>query len=171
MSAPHAPPSLRLAAVCGLSCEACTIFIGSHDEPARLDALAAKGGRTTEQLRCEGCRSEKRAVHCANCEFIACAEKRGIDFCGQCPEYPCDQLTTFQAAMPHRIELGQDQSRIKAVGHEQWLREKRAHFACRQCGTVNSAYDLRCWKCGHAPSCEYVALHRQALLNHPLTRT
>ena len=170
MSQHERPPALRLAAVCGLPCEACSLFIGSHDDPARLQALAAKTQRPIEQLRCEGCRSERRAVHCEQCEFVACAGKRGIDFCGQCTEYPCERLTSFQAAMPHRIELWEDQGRIAAIGHERWLLEKRAHYSCPQCQTVNAAYDRRCWTCGHEPSCTYVDLHRQSLLDHPVTR-
>ena len=44
-----------------------------------------------------------------------------------------------------------------------WLLEIREHYACPGCGTLNSAYDLRCRSCGVEPSCGYVARHCQAI--------
>ncbi len=93
----------------------------------------------------------------------ACAARRGIDFCGECEEYPCEDLQRFQAAMPHRIELWANLGRIGTVGWRQWLEEIRENYACPQCGTINSAYDVSCRKCGKEPSCRYVATHRQAI--------
>ncbi len=46
--------------------------------------------------------------------------------------------------MPHRLELWESHERIKAVGCEAWF---------------NSAYDVKCRKCGTTPSCNYVRLH------------
>jgi len=76
---------------------------------------------------------------------------------------PVRPLKTFQAAMPHRRELWQDQARIQAIGCGPWLAEKRAQHACPGCGTLNSAYDLACRKCGRDPSCRYVETHRDAI--------
>ena len=90
-----------------------------------------------------------------------CAADKGVDFCGRCPEYPCDDLRTFQAAMPHRIELWRWQDRIKEAGYETWYAEMTEHFSCRKCGTMNSAYDLKCRKCGGEPSCAYVRMHKE----------
>jgi hypothetical protein len=68
--------------------------------------------------------------------------------------------------MPHRIELWNNLDRIKAVGYEQWLQEVREHYVCPQCGCLNSAYDIQCWKCGREPSCVYVAKHRHEIEEH-----
>ena len=48
------------AAVCGLYCEACSLFIASHEDPERLERIAAMYGMTPEQIACDGCRSDKR---------------------------------------------------------------------------------------------------------------
>ena len=153
----------RFAAVCGLYCEACRWYIATTEDPARLKMLAAEAGYTEEESRCYGCRSEKRLPFCANCKMQTCAAGRGIDFCGECVEYPCGELKQFQAARAHRIELWENLARIGAAGYEQWLREKRSHYTCPRCGAVNTAYDLRCRKCGNEPSCAYVALHRREI--------
>ncbi|MBI1919626.1 MAG: DUF3795 domain-containing protein [Geobacter sp.] len=151
------------AAVCGLYCGACSLYIGTTEDPERLTRLAARFGFSEEAAKCYGCRSEKRFPHCENCKMSACAAGRGIDFCSECAEYPCGHLKEFQTEMPHRIELWDDLERINAVGHDQWLREVRERYSCSRCGTINSAYDLKCRKCGAEPSCGYVARHGEAV--------
>jgi hypothetical protein len=96
----------------------------------------------------------------------ACAAERGIDFCCECDEYPCDDLKQFQSAMPHRIELWVNLNRIKSVGYRQWLKEVRKNYVCPRCETINSTYDLKCRKCGREPSCNYVANHSQEIEDH-----
>lgn len=156
-------PDMKFAAVCGLYCKACRWFIAAREDPERLKILAAEFGFSEEEARCSGCRSEKRIPYCESCKFFACAAGRGIDFCGECDEYPCGDLAAFQAERPHRIELWTNLARIRDAGCGQWLEEIRNHYTCPRCGTVNSAYDLECRKCGEEPSCAYVAEHRQAV--------
>ncbi|OPX92819.1 MAG: hypothetical protein A4E59_02926 [Syntrophorhabdus sp. PtaB.Bin027] len=95
-----------------------------------------------------------------------CATEKGIDFCGECAEYPCAELKIFQAQMPHRIEIWQSQERIKEVGFEKWYMEMIEHYSCPECHTINSAYDMSCWKCGKTPSCNYVKLHKDKIAQH-----
>jgi len=152
-----------LAAVCGLYCEACSLYIATKEDPARLTALAKMFQLPEEEMRCYGCRSEKRGPYCTTCRMFVCAAERGIDFCGDCDEYPCDMLKAFQAERPHRAELWEDLERIRDVGYAQWMTEKREHYACPQCATLNSAYDLKCRKCGAEPSCAFTARHREVI--------
>ena len=153
----------KLAAVCGLYCEACSWFIATTEDPQRLKRMAARMHFSVEESRCYGCRSEKRLSYCEKCKMSACAAQKGIDFCGECEEYPCNDLKQFQAAMPHRIELWNNLARIKAAGYKQWLKEIRGSYTCPRCKTINSTYDLKCRKCGEEPGCDYVARHRQAI--------
>jgi hypothetical protein len=152
-----------LAAVCGLFCGACSWFIATTENPARLKKLAAQRRYTEEEGRCYGCRSDKRLPYCADCSLFACAEQQGIDFCSQCEAYPCADLKQFQSAMPHRIELWTNLERIKTVGYAQWLEEVRENYLCPQCRTINSTYDLQCRTCGEDPSCRYVAEHKPVI--------
>jgi hypothetical protein len=153
----------NLAAVCSLFCGACALYIGTTEEPARLEKLAARMGRTTEEMVCYGCRAERRSFYCRTCRLYACAAAKGHEFCGQCAEYPCGALRDFQAERPHRAELWQDQARIGEVGWQRWLEEKPAHYACPDCATVNSAYDAACRRCGRTPSCRYVEAHKEEI--------
>jgi hypothetical protein len=153
----------KFAAVCGLYCEACSWFIATAEDPERLKRLSALLHVSEEEGRCYGCRSDKRLFYCEKCKMSACAAEQGIDFCSECKEYPCEDLRQFQCAMPHRIELWANLERIKSVGYKNWLKEIRENYACPQCQTINSTYDLKCWKCCGEPSCNYVAKHRQAI--------
>ena len=151
------------AAVCGLYCEACSWFLAAKEDPERLKRLASRQNWSVEESKCYGCRSEKRLPYCKTCRMSACAAERGIDFCSECEAYPCDDLKRFQSAMPHRIELWGNLDRIQSVGYGQWLKEVRENYICPRCGTINSAYDVQCRKCGGKPSCAYAANHRQAI--------
>jgi hypothetical protein len=153
----------KLAAVCGLYCEACTLFIATTEDPARLKALAERFQLSEEVMKCYGCRSAKRGPYCQTCKMFACAAERGIDFCIECAEYPCSDLKQFQSERPHRIELWDDLERIRAIGYKHWLQEISENYTCPQCRSINSAYDLKCRKCGQEPSCGYVAKHKQAI--------
>jgi hypothetical protein len=153
-----------VAAVCGLYCTACSIFIASHEDPDRLKGIAERWGVPAEELHCDGCRSDIRTPYCRECTLFACAARRGHAFCNECADYPCAELKEFQVERPHRIELYENLERIRTVGVDVWLAEMEAHYSCPSCATINSTYDLKCRSCGHEPSNDYVAAHRETIL-------
>jgi predicted RNA-binding Zn-ribbon protein involved in translation (DUF1610 family) len=160
----HRKADKREAAVCGLFCPSCTLFIGTHEDPRRLEVMAAAFNQPVESLKCDGCRAERRNMFCSSCKLVQCASGKGLDFCGQCSEYPCDELKAFQSILPHRLELWQSIERIKKAGWEQWCGEMVDHYSCPECGTINSAYDKACRKCGATPSCEYVKVNKEGII-------
>ncbi len=157
----------KLAAVCGLFCPACHVFIGTHEEPAKLANMAQRFKQPLDKIQCNGCRSAKRCFYCETVCFMAkCAAGKGVEFCGDCAEYPCKGLKEFQAMAPHRIELWKSHARRKEAGLETWYAEMIEHYSCPRCKTVNSAYDLTCRKCGNDPGSEYVRLYKDAIMAH-----
>ncbi|MEN6439647.1 MAG: DUF3795 domain-containing protein [Syntrophobacter sp.] len=160
-------PDKRLAAVCGLFCPACTMYIATKEDPERLQTLAGRQRRPVGELECHGCRSEKRCFYCQeNCKMAKCAAEKGLEFCGECTEYPCAELVEFQAQKPHRIELWRSHELIAQIGYEKWYEQMIEHFSCPECGTLNSAYDISCRKCGASPSCRYVSLHKEEIVRY-----
>jgi len=161
-------PVKELAAVCGLFCPACFIFIAQREGPDTRKLVAESLNLPVEYIKCDGCRAENRFIYCENnCRMVPCAAEKGVDFCGECDEYPCEILKEFQAARPHRIELWPSLERIREVGHEKWFYEMLKHYSCHQCGTVNSAYHSTCRECGADPSCEYVKRHKSEIERRP----
>ncbi len=157
------PPDKKLAAVCGLFCPGCIIYIGAHSTPEVRDELERRRGYAPGTMRCEGCRSDHRYSYCNSCKLYACAANKGIDFCGTCPDFPCADFKEFQSARPHRLELYPAQKRIRETGYETWFKEMEAYYACPQCGTLNSAYHPACRNCGATPSCHYVKDHQDEI--------
>ena len=155
----------KTAAVCGLFCPACTLFIGTKEDPQRLKRLSENFKVPIEDVRCEGCRADVRSFYCRGmCKIVKCAAEKGVEFCGSCESYPCRELKDFQCARPHRIELWSSLDRICEAGPETWYAEMLEHFACPSCKTINSAYDFKCRKCGGEPGNEYVKQHREEIL-------
>ena len=158
-------PDKRLAAVCGLFCPSCTVFIGTSEDPERLRMIAERFQKPVKEAKCQGCRTEKRCFYCREiCIMSKCALERGIEFCGECDDYPCKDLKAFQAEAPHRIELWKYHERIRESGYEKWYMEMLDHFSCPECRTLNSAYDLKCRNCGAEPSCGYVSQHKDTII-------
>jgi predicted RNA-binding Zn-ribbon protein involved in translation (DUF1610 family) len=158
------PAVPTLAAVCGLFCEGCSIFIASQEDPERLALLAARMGWSVEETYCDGCRAKRRTVYCRSCTMFACAAERGLAFCSQCDEYPCEDFRAFGAERPHRADIEKDLARIGEIGAEIWMDEMRRRYACPACGAINSAYDLKCRRCGHEPGNAFVEEHREAIV-------
>ncbi|MBP7461111.1 MAG: DUF3795 domain-containing protein [Candidatus Delongbacteria bacterium] len=160
-------PDKTLAAVCGLFCPACSLYIGTHHAPQRLEAMAAQMGRPVEELYCDGCRSERRSFYCRTmCGFKACAAEKGVEFCGECPDYPCQTLMNFQSQMPHRLELWDNLAMIRKEGLDAWYSKMVDHYRCPECGALNSAYDLLCPECRHDPGNEFTARHSAEIRRH-----
>jgi hypothetical protein len=151
------------AAVCGLFCTSCSIYIGTKEDPERLMNFAKNFNLPVKDMECNGCRSDKRIGYCANCKMFKCASEKGIEFCGECEDFPCEEIKQFQTVLPHRIELWLAQKRIQEVGPEKWFAEMLEHYVCPECGAINSAYDMACRKCGTTPSCKYVEVNQKEI--------
>jgi hypothetical protein len=156
-------PDKALTAACGLFCPSCMVYIASRETPENREKIAQTIGLPADTLFCDGCRSDRRYVYCNSCKMIACVAEKGIDFCGQCNEYPCAELKKFQSEAPHRLELWDAQSRIKDKGWEKWFWEMLEHYSCSKCATINSAYNLACRKCGTFPGSDYARLHQNEM--------
>ena len=157
-------PDKKLCAVCGLFCPSCAVYIATHEDPERLKTMAARSNVPVEEMECDGCRSDRLNLFCrTRCKMLKCAAGKGIDFCGGCDEYPCAELKEFQSLKPHRKELWNAQQRIKEAGWEKWFEEMIDLYSCG-CGTLNSAYDLKCRKCGKEPGSKYVGTYSDDII-------
>jgi hypothetical protein len=103
-----------LVAPCGLSCVHCPAYLSKHN-PAIMEYLITMGARR-EDLPCQGCRPlEGKPAWCRKvnqsqvvkdirktphdsladgglCATYACSVEHGVDFCYECPEFPCVKL-------------------------------------------------------------------------------
>jgi TRAP-type mannitol/chloroaromatic compound transport system substrate-binding protein len=69
---------------------------------------------------CVGCRNP--GANCfAGCGVKDCVKERNVDFCHQCPDYPCDHHG-LPPALAEKWRANQDA--IKARGLEAWYEEE-----------------------------------------------
>jgi len=96
---------------CGLFCASCEIYIASTTSNERHKAKLAKRLAkeldkkiTADDIHCWGCHANNRNCWGKKCFFRKCADDKGIDFCYQCHEYPCEQLAEFYEKHPDARE-------------------------------------------------------------------
>jgi hypothetical protein len=70
-------------------------------------------------VECNGCRKERCKLY-KDCNVRDCHEERGVDFCFQCSEFPCNS-TGFDNHLQRRsVEIN---CRMKAIGVENYYNE------------------------------------------------
>jgi len=91
----------QLIAVCGLNCRECQIFQASDNlEIAKAIADWFKKERDIEvkieDIRCEGCKGDRPKHWSPDCQILkCCVDEKGLQFCFQCKDFPCEMLTEW----------------------------------------------------------------------------
>jgi hypothetical protein len=139
---------ITLAGVCGLYCRACGIYRMYRDEDTeRLEQAAREVfGCQPEEIRCEGCRGPLDYAWSPQCRFLACTRERGIAFCCECGDFPCQELAAFSA--DHGDIPLSNLRRLAEVGAAAWLAEQEGRWCCPVCGQPADIYSQTCRTCG-----------------------
>lgn len=147
----------RLTAPCGLYCGACSIRLAWRRRDAKLlkeiaEVLTIQQGQPVQvdDLACDGCLSDEVvAIVCRNCELRACALKKGVRHCSECPDFPCQPLVDFSKdGLPHHGEILDSISRQRKIGLDAWAEEQRLRWRCPKCGGDVDWYADQCYDCG-----------------------
>ncbi|MBR0373726.1 MAG: DUF3795 domain-containing protein [Mogibacterium sp.] len=89
-----------LFSMCGLNCGLCTIRLGGH---------------------CPGCGQGNKP-----CKIARCGIEHGVEYCFQCPEYPCelyDHVDEYDSFMTH-LHQKADLMKAKEIGIEAYTEEQ-----------------------------------------------
>jgi len=150
--------SERLGAICGLYCSACRIYVAHVEEDFdELKELAEtpmpiKFKVPAEGLVCEGCYSSTLTPWCGNCEFRKCSVGRGIRYCFECNEFPCERLDEFERQKESHLlchgSLVQNLRDMREMGVKNWLEEQERLWRCRRCASRLHWLSKACPKCG-----------------------
>lgn len=137
----------RYDSYCGLCCGACPVL--KANEQGTLQETAQAWGEDPDDLVCHGCKTSVESVYCRTCDMKMCAESKKVDFCFQCPGYPCSALVAFQAdECPHHSVIFENLRAIEEQGVESWLNQQKSRWECPECGTSFCWYDETCSQCG-----------------------
>jgi len=87
------------------------VFEKYGDFAALLDYLASS--------ECGGCRVEKCKFY-KNCRVRACSLEKGVDFCCECPEFPCGHTGLDENLYRRSVSINE---RIRDIGAEGYYAE------------------------------------------------
>ncbi|MEA3253733.1 MAG: DUF3795 domain-containing protein [Chloroflexota bacterium] len=120
----------QMTAPCGLDCFNCPLYLAGKNQELRT-VIARKMGIPFEKAVCLGCRNEKGKIAFLNmtepCSVYRCSEQRGISFCSDCPDFPCDYFQPYAdkaSQVPHNTKAF-NLCLIKRMGLKSWA-ETRA---------------------------------------------
>ena len=103
----------EMIAFCGLNCLDCEAFIATQaKDHIQLERIAKKWTEqyntklSAKDILCDGCQSlsDQLCVHCDICEIRRCGQKKKLDNCSRCDDYPCDRLDSFFQVAPQSRE-------------------------------------------------------------------
>ena len=139
----------------------CAIYIAHRDNNIKLKegllklykggtagkgALPNGGSLTGEDIRCRGCLSDDRFMHCHQCEIKKCTEEKGYAGCHQCSDFPCQYIDDFPMAVGKKVILRAVPYR-REFGDEKWVRDEEARYVCPECGNKVFRGAMKCNQC------------------------
>jgi predicted RNA-binding Zn-ribbon protein involved in translation (DUF1610 family) len=148
-------------APCGLYCGVCAILIAHRDGNQKLKeklvrlyqggtpgkgTLPGSESLTPDDIRCQGCLSDERFMHCEQCEIRACVQEKGYEGCHQCDQFPCRYIDEFPMAVGKKVILRAVPYR-RQHGTEKWVRDEEARYHCPHCGNQVFRGVMRCNQC------------------------
>ena len=127
---------LQMTAPCGLDCFNCHYFLAHEDEEAMktVEKISEEYDMPVEILLCKGCRNHNGRIplhkHAFGeehrCEAYECSQGKGLRFCCDCADFPCDNLHPYAnmaGELPHNIKVF-NLCLIKKMGLEKWAESK-----------------------------------------------
>ncbi len=119
----------QMTAPCGLDCFNCPLYLANEDHALKT-AIAQKANIPADKAVCKGCRNENGTIPFLNmtepCNVCQCIEQKGLEFCCDCNDFPCDHLHPYAdkaREVPHNTKVF-NLCLIKKMGLDEWAKEK-----------------------------------------------
>jgi len=126
----------QMTAPCGLDCFNCHFYLARKDKEAMnmVEKLSKEYDIPVDIMLCKGCRSHNGRIplqkhvfgDAHRCAAYECSQGKGFKYCGDCDEFPCDNLHPYAdkaGALPHNIKVF-NLCLIKKMGLEKWAKTK-----------------------------------------------
>jgi hypothetical protein len=119
----------EMTAPCGLDCFNCPMYLAEKNEEMRT-IISKNLGIPKEEASCSGCRNQGGTIAFLKmsqpCNVYRCITEKGLDFCCDCDDFPCDHLHPYAdraSQVPHNTKVF-NLCLIKKMGLEKWAKEK-----------------------------------------------
>lgn len=150
--------STKPVGICGLFCGTCPAYLAHREnDVAELGKASQVMGVPIEQIRCDGCLSQRVMPHCADCKhgFRRCSAEKKVTWCFQCTDFPCQRLQDFTNVhivdgISHHASVIEDGYYMKEHGVEQYVEKQQSAMCCFRCGKRQYWFSRVCPAC-HAP--------------------
>jgi hypothetical protein len=126
----------QMTAPCGLDCFNCHFFLAHEDKEAMstVKKLSEEFKIHVELMLCNGCRKHNGQIpiqkqifgNAHRCAAYECSQSKGLKFCGDCDQFPCDNLHPYADKadeLPHNIKVF-NLCLINKIGLEKWAESK-----------------------------------------------
>ncbi len=132
-----------LVGYCGLYCGGCREF-----QKTQAGNPSIKEDGTPNY--CDGCKSDRVTAWCTECDIKKCNRRKGLNFCSECGEYPCEILNDFMHMEDYvyHMEIPEDFEEIKKTGLNAWYQKKEQAYYCKSCNHLNHWFEQECTGCG-----------------------
>jgi hypothetical protein len=143
-------------APCGLYCGVCGVYYATRDEndkfldkllkmyqsnvPGQLEEV------TIEDLRCDGCMSDRMSIFCRSCAIKSCTRERGYIGCHECDDFPCSHIETFPMPVGKKV-ITRAIPYWREHGTEKWVTDEESRYRCPECDHQLFRGAKRCNKC------------------------
>jgi hypothetical protein len=108
---------------------------------------------------CLGCSSDNKDQKRKSkwsCKIrLCCYEKKHIDYCAYCEDFPCKTIDKKiikshegDYRFKYRHEIPDNLKKIKLLGIDEFIEQKKKDFTCKYCGGTVFFYYYKCNQCG-----------------------
>ena len=145
----------KLVGICGLYCGTCPSYLAYRkNDVEQLERISQAMDISIEEIRCDGCLSDKVMPYCVECKagFRQCAREKKVTWCFECSDFPCQRLRGFTnvhivSGISHHAHVIGDLQYMKEHGVEQWVEGQERGGRCPQCWERLYWFDRECPNC------------------------
>lgn len=102
----------KIIGSCGLNCSACPACIAYQKNDEKLRQKTAIEWQQAydfpfkpEDINCAGCMNDGVKIgHCDVCQVRQCAKSKDLANCGDCTDFPCNELSRFLDQLPPELK-------------------------------------------------------------------
>ncbi len=137
----------NLAAPCGLYCGVCAIYMAHKENNLKFkERLPQVYGVNLEDIHCEGCLSNDLFKYCQVCPIRSCAQKKGVEGCHLCGDFPCEYIDNFPVPVGKKV-IFRSLPAWRERGTEKWMEAEEQRYHCPNCGYKLFRGVKRCRNC------------------------
>ncbi|MBD3254577.1 MAG: DUF3795 domain-containing protein [Candidatus Lokiarchaeota archaeon] len=141
----------ELLAPCGLYCGVCSIYIAHRDNNIKfkkaLLPVYKAFAKSVEDISCTGCLSDGIIFPvCKSCPIKKCSQKKDIEGCYQCEEWPCRFIENFPVERAKKVMMRTIPT-WREIGTEKFVESEEKRYLCPNCGNPLFRGVKKCNEC------------------------